>query len=61
LQRSAELAGLLRAGARFAESSMVLGTHGQGEALVLSARRIGPAVVFERLWQQTGRQAVSES
>jgi transposase len=61
LQASGELDSLLRSGARFSESVMVLGAHTQGEAPALDSRRIGPAWVFERLWAETGCRAVVES
>ena len=51
---------LLRSAARFAERLMVLAEHANDahdapEATVVS---IGPALVFERLWRETGCQAV---
>ena len=51
---------LLRSAARFAERLMVLAehssdTHDAPDAKVIS---IGPALVFERLWRETGCQAV---
>lgn len=52
LQESGQLAGLLQSGARFAESVMVLAAHREGDAPVVRTRRIGPALVFGRLWQQ---------
>jgi len=58
LQASGELDGLLRSGARFADAVMVLEAHAQGQAPTVDARRIGPALVFERLWEQSGCRAV---
>ena len=58
LQASGELNGLLRSGARFADAVMVLEAHAQGQAPAVEARRIGPALVFERLWEQSGCRAV---
>ena len=51
---------LLRSAARFAEHIMVLAehasdTHDSPDATVVS---VGPALIFERLWRETGCQAV---
>ncbi len=61
LQADGELEGLLRSGARFADAVMVLGAHEKGQAPAVDALRIGPALVFERLWEETGCRAVLES
>ncbi|MGA9577412.1 MAG: hypothetical protein WBV90_07310, partial [Terrimicrobiaceae bacterium] len=45
---------LLRSGARFAEKAMVLGALDDDTAARIATRRIGPALVFERLWEETG-------
>lgn len=60
LKASGELDSLLRSGARFSESVMVLGAHSKGEAPVLASRRMGPSLVFERLWAESGCRAVIE-
>jgi len=52
LQKGGQLDGLLQSGAKFAESVMVLAAHRQGEAPAIHARRIGPALVFGRLWDE---------
>ena len=61
LRDSGQLDALLKSGARFAQSLLVLSASERGEAAQASARRIGPAVVFERLWRETGCQAVLSS
>ena len=61
LQADGELEGLLRSGARFADAVMVLGAHEKGQAPAVDALRIGPALVFERLWEETGCRAVLEA
>src|SRR6476660_4897434 len=38
---------------------MVLSAVADGSALKIAVRRIGPALVFERLWDETGCRAVS--
>lgn len=58
LQSSGELDSLLRSGARFAESAMVITAHERGEAPTLGVRRIGPPLVFERLWEESGCREV---
>jgi DDE family transposase len=60
LQESGQLERLLRSGARFADKAIVLDALDRGEATTISARRIGPALAFERVWQETGCQAVIE-
>jgi hypothetical protein len=52
LQRSGQLDGLLQSGAKFAEAVLVLAAHREGQAPSISNRRIGPALVFGRLWEQ---------
>jgi hypothetical protein len=54
LREGGQLDGLLTSGAKFSESAMVVTAHQQGEAPVVSTRRIGPAMVFQRLWQALG-------
>ena len=50
LQESGQLEGLLRSGAKFCESVMLLAAHRQGETTQMRTRSIGPAMVCERLW-----------
>ncbi len=52
LSESGQLDALLQSGAKFSESVMVLAAHREGEAPVVSTRRIGPALVFARLWEE---------
>jgi len=58
LQQSGQLDGLLASGARLARSVLLLSEHAQGRLPTLSIRRIGAALVFQRLWRQTGCQQV---
>ena len=60
LQESGQLERLLRSGARFAEKAIVLDALDRGEATVVSTRRIGPALAFERVWEETGCRGVIE-
>lgn len=60
LQENGAVDSLLVSGSRFAQTLMVINAHKKGEAPVISTRRIGPALVFERLWKQTGCREVIE-
>jgi hypothetical protein len=61
LQESGQLEALLRSGARFAEAVMLLGAHQNGELPSVVTRRIGAALIFERLWAESGCQAAIAS
>jgi hypothetical protein len=41
-----------QSGAKFAEAVMVLSAHRRGEAPAIRHWRIGPGLIFERLWQE---------
>jgi len=58
LQASGQLERLVRSGARFASKAMVLSAASADAASKIAVRRIGPALVFERLWEETGCRAV---
>ncbi len=58
LQENGQLDALLASGARLARSVLVLSEHAQGRLPTISIRHIGPALVFQRLWQLTGCQQV---
>jgi hypothetical protein len=58
LEASGQLDRLLRSGARFVRQAMVLDAARNGDAPAIAVRRIGPALLFERLWQETGCQDV---
>jgi len=60
LQESGQLERLLRSGARFADKAIVLDALDRGEAKVVAARRLGPALAFERVWEETGCRSVIE-
>jgi len=57
LQNSGQLERLVRSGARFASKAMVLSAAADDTAMTIASRRIGPALVFERLWAESGCQA----
>jgi len=54
LLESGQLDALLTSLGRFSEKLAVLGAHERGETLTARTRRIGPALIFERLWRELG-------
>ena len=52
LQQSGQLDGLLQSGAKFAEAVMVLSAHRRGDVPAIRNSRIGPALIFGRLWDE---------
>jgi hypothetical protein len=60
LQQSGQLDALRASGARLAHSVLLLSAHAKGHLPTITTRRIGPALIFERLWQQTGCRQVIE-
>jgi hypothetical protein len=58
LQESGQLDALLVSGARFAQQALVLTAHQRGELPAITTRRVGPSLIFERLWRQLGCAAV---
>src|SRR5262249_58928833 len=60
LGQAGTLERLLRSGARFAHSAVVLTAYEKGEATAIATRQLGPALAFERLWRETGcKQVIS--
>src|SRR5271166_2491206 len=60
LKQSGELDRLLRSGARFTESAMLLSAFEKGEATTIDAKRTGPPLLFERLWRDSFCRSVIE-
>src|SRR6516225_4827260 len=58
LRASGQLERLLRSGARFTAKALMVSAAADDTAIKVAVRRIGPALVFERLWEETGCQAV---
>ena len=54
LEQRGQLESLLCSGAKFCQSALLLAAHGRGETTTMQTRPIGPAMIFERLWQETG-------
>lgn len=58
LQSSGQLDSLLRSGLRFSEKLAVLDAQAAGQTEPVVVRRIGPDLVFGRLWEELGMSAV---
>ena len=51
LLANGELDALVQSLGKFSEKLAILGAHAAGESVVTQSARIGPALIFERLWQ----------
>ena len=51
LLANGQLDALIQSLSRFSEKLAVLGAHAQGDSIVTHSVRIGPALIFDRLWQ----------
>jgi len=51
LLASGQLDSLIQSLGRFSEKLAVLGAHARGDSIATRSARIGPALIFERLWQ----------
>jgi Transposase DDE domain len=60
LQQSGQLDALLTSGARLSQTVLLLSAHAQGQLPTITTRRIGPTLVFERLWREAGCQKAIE-
>jgi transposase len=58
LLQDGQLDALLLSGARFSQTLLLLSAHAEGRLPRISTRHIGPALLFERLWQETGCRQV---
>jgi hypothetical protein len=54
VERRGDLDRLARSAARLSQRSMILSLIEQGNVPALSGKRIGPPLLFERLWRDTG-------
>jgi hypothetical protein len=54
LQASGQLDRLMRSGLRYCEQIRVIDAHAAGETKPVAIRKIGPELVFGRLWQESG-------
>ena len=60
LKEAGELDRLLRSGARLTETAMLLSAVENGETTTIDAKRIGPPLLFERLWRDSFCRSVIE-
>jgi transposase len=61
LKASGRLEALMRSGLRHCEKSAVIDAHAAGETEPVTVLRIGPDLVFGRLWKESGIQEVIQS
>lgn len=54
LRESGQLESLLASGARFSEKISVMGAHVKGELEPIWTKKVGPGLVMDRLWEETG-------
>ena len=52
LREQGQLDALLRSGAKLSQAAMVLTAQQQGELPVIATKRIGPELIFQRLWSE---------
>jgi hypothetical protein len=60
LKETGEFDRLLRSGARLTETGMLLSAIEKGETTTIDAKRIGPSLLFERLWRDSFCRSVIE-
>ncbi len=58
LQQSGALDAMLRSGSKFSKTMLIVSEYRRGETTKIATRRIGPALVFDRLWRDTGCEDV---
>ena len=61
LKASGRLEALMRSGLRHCENLAVIDAHAAGETQAVTVLRIGPELVFGRLWKESGIQEVVQS
>jgi len=61
LKASGRLEALMRSGLRHCENFAVIDAHAAGETQAVTVQRIGPDLVFGRLWRECGIQEVIQS
>ena len=58
MRDSGQLDLLLQSLGRFSDKYVVLGAHRNGQSITTQTRILGPAIIFERLWEECGIQQV---
>lgn len=61
LQETGQLDSLLRSGLKFSQKLQVLDAHTKGATTTTHTTKIGPVLLFERLWKECGIKAVIDS
>jgi hypothetical protein len=61
LEEAGKLDSLLCSGSRFSRSLLAISAYRRGDTPAIKARKIGPSLVFERLWRECGCKEVIES
>jgi len=61
LREQGRLDGLLRSGARLSQAAIVLTAQQKGELPVIATKRLGPTLIFQRLWSELKIPQVIES
>lgn len=61
LQEDGTLDGLLRSGLKFSHKLAVLDAHAKGITTTVAARKIGPPLLVEKLWRESGIKALLDS
>jgi transposase len=61
LQETGQLDSLLRSGLKFSQKLQVLDAHSKGATTTTQTTKIGPVLLFERLWKECGIKAVIDS
>ena len=61
LQDDGSLDALLRSGLKFSKKLAVLDAHAKGNATTVSTVKIGPIMLLEKLWRESGIKAILDS
>jgi len=54
IEEDGGLDAIVRSAARFSQKMIVLTAHEKGETTTATTKRIGPSLIFSRLWEETG-------
>jgi transposase len=54
LQESGQIEAIVRSAAKFSEKMIVLTAHEKGQTTTMNTKRVGPGLIFERLWADSG-------
>ena len=58
LKESGQLDSLLKSGLRFSNKLLVLDAHERGETTTTATKKIGPSILFERIWREIGIKGI---